>query len=86
MTGVDPSRAMLARAQARVAPLGVGDRVTLLRGTVDDPPPGARFDAATCLFVLHVLSDPGKLALLRGIAGLLRPGAPLLVASGARRG
>ena len=84
VTGVDPSREMLGVAQTRAARLGAGDRVTLLRGTVDDLPPGARFDAATCLFVLHFLPDAGKLALLRGIAGRLRPGAPLLVASGAR--
>jgi tRNA (cmo5U34)-methyltransferase len=84
VTGVDPSQGMLALAQARVARLGGGDRATLVRGTVDDLPPEARFDAATCLFVLHFLPDEGKLALLRGIAGRLRPGAPLLVASGAR--
>jgi tRNA (cmo5U34)-methyltransferase len=84
VTGVDPSREMLAAAQARAARLGAGDRVTLLHGTVEALPPAARFDAATCLFVLHFLPDAGKRALLQGIARRLRPGAPLLVATGAR--
>jgi tRNA (cmo5U34)-methyltransferase len=84
VTGVDPSHQMLALAQERLARLDAGTRVTLVRGTVDDLPPEPRFDAATCLFVLHFLPDAGKLALLRNIAARLRPGAPLLVAAGAR--
>ena len=83
-TGVDPSADMLALAQAKVAHLGVSDRVTLVRGTVEDLPQEARFDAATCIFVLHFLPDADKLALLRGIAGRLRPGAPVIVGTAAR--
>lgn len=84
ITGVDPSADMLALAQAKVAHLGVSDRVTLVRGTVEDLPQEARFDAATCIFVLHFLPDADKLALLRGIAGRLRPGAPVIVGTAAR--
>lgn len=84
LTGVDPSQNMLALAQAKADGLGARDRVTLIRGTVEDLPADARFDAATCLYVLHFLPDHDRLALLRGIAGRLRPGAPLLVASPAR--
>lgn len=84
LTGVDPSRDMLALAQAKVERLGVGEQVTLVQGNVELLPADARFDAATCLYVLHFLPDAGKLALLREIAGRLRPGAPLLVASGTR--
>lgn len=84
LTGVDPSQDMLALAQARAESLGAQERVELVRGTIDDLPAERRFDAAACLFVLHFLPDDGKLALLRGIAGRLRPEAPLLVASGAR--
>jgi len=84
ITGVDPSADMLALAQAKAAHLGVSDRVTLVRGTVADLPQEARFDAATCLFVLHFLPDADKLALLRGIAGRLRSAAPVLVGAGAR--
>lgn len=84
LTGVDPSRDMLALAEAAVTELGLGDRVHLVRGTVDDLPTSARFDAATCLYVLHFLPDDAKLDLLRGVAARLRPGAPLLIASGTR--
>ncbi len=84
LTGVDPSQDMLALAQAKAERLGVRERVELVRGTVEDLPAEARFDAATCLFVLHFLPDAGKLALLRGIAMRLRPDAPVLVASGIR--
>jgi tRNA (cmo5U34)-methyltransferase len=84
LTGVDPSQDMLALAQARAERLGVSGRVTLIRGTVDDVPTDARFDAATCLFVLHFLPDEAKLALLRAIAARRRTGAPVLLASGAR--
>jgi tRNA (cmo5U34)-methyltransferase len=84
LVGVDPSSDMLALAQASAERLGVQDRVELVRGTVDDLPIGRRFDAATCLYVLHFLPDEAKLALLRGIAARLRPQAPLLAASGTR--
>ena len=82
VTGVDPSADMLALAQTKADRLGVGERVTLVRGTVDDLPGQDRFDAATCIFVLHVLPREDQRALLRGIAGRLRPGAPLILVSG----
>ena len=84
ITGVDPSQDMLALAAAKAARLGVSERVALVRGTVEDLPREARFDAATCLFVLHFLPAAGKLALLRDIAGRLHPDAPALVATAAR--
>lgn len=84
LTGVDPSQDMLALAQVKAESLGVRGQVTLVRGTVEDLPTDARFDAATCLFVLHFLPDAGKLALLRGIARQLNPEAPVLIASGGR--
>ncbi len=84
LVGVDPSRDMLALAQSLADSLGVQDRVELVRGTVEDLPAEQRFDAATCLYVLHFLPDAAKLALLRGIATRLRPQAPLLVVSGTR--
>jgi tRNA (cmo5U34)-methyltransferase len=84
LTGVDPSRNMLALAEAKVDRLGLQDRATLIQGTVQDLPAGADFDAAVCMLVLHFLPDDGKLALLQGIASRLRPDAPLLVAAGGR--
>lgn len=83
LTGVDPSRDMLALAQSAVQNLGLEDRVTLVRGTVNDLPAEARFEAATCLFVLHFLPHEGKLALLREVTSRLRPGSPLVLASAA---
>lgn len=84
LTGVDPSRDMLALAQAKVERLGVCERSTLIQGRVADLPAEARFGAATCLFVLHFLPDDEKLTLLREIAARLRSGAPLLLAAGSR--
>lgn len=74
ITGVDPSADMLAQAKA----------AHLVRGTVADLPLEARFDAPIRLFVLHFLPDADKLALLQGIAGRLRPAAPVLVGTAAR--
>ena len=84
VTGVDPSENMLALARAKADRLGVGGRVTLVRGTVDELPSQGHFDAATCIFVLHFLPAEDQLALLREIAGRLRPGAPLILASGVK--
>jgi tRNA (cmo5U34)-methyltransferase len=60
VTGVDPSRDMLNLAAAKAERLGVADRVTLIHGSLDDVPADHRFDAATCLFVLHFLPDPHR--------------------------
>lgn len=86
LTGVDPSRDMLALAQAKVDRLGVGARVTLVQGTVDDLPSddNSRFDAATCMFVLHFLPDERKFSLLEGVTRRLHPNVPLVVVSGTR--
>jgi tRNA (cmo5U34)-methyltransferase len=86
LSGVDPSGEMLTLAQAKAEELSVRERVTLLRGTVADLAAEAGFDAAVCLFVLHFLPDEAKRDTLRGIAKRLRPGAPVLVASGGRVG
>ncbi|QBD75555.1 class I SAM-dependent methyltransferase [Ktedonosporobacter rubrisoli] len=84
ITGVDPSQQMLALAQAKVDQLKLADRVTLLEGTVEQLKSEARFDAATCLYVLHFLPDAAKLSLLRSIKDHLQPGAPLYLISGVR--
>jgi tRNA (cmo5U34)-methyltransferase len=84
ITGADPSQDMLALAQSKAEHLGVAGRVTLIRGTVEDLPTGARFDAVTCLFVLHFLPDEAKLTLLRAIAARRHSDAPVFLASGAR--
>ncbi|HEX6479091.1 MAG TPA: class I SAM-dependent methyltransferase [Ktedonobacteraceae bacterium] len=84
ITGVDPSQQMLAQAQAKVAVFDLGERVTLVQGTIEHLAPDMRFDAATCLYVLHFLLDDAKLALLRTVRDRLQPGAPLYLISGVR--
>lgn len=84
ITGVDPSRQMLDLARAKAACLGVADRVTLIEGSVDVLPSDRRFDAATCVFVLHFLDDDAKRALLRGMRRHLVVGAPAVSVSGCR--
>lgn len=80
LTGVDPSGQMVDIARDRVAQHGLSDRVTLVQGTADALPADARFDASTCLMVMHMLPDTGaKAALLKPIAGRLRPGAPFIL-------
>ncbi|NYZ15780.1 class I SAM-dependent methyltransferase [Azospirillum sp. RWY-5-1] len=75
--GVDPSAAMLDLARRVLGPLQA--RVALLRGHVDDAPPGP-FDGATCLLTLHFLTKDERLRTLREIHRRLRPQAPLIVA------
>lgn len=84
ITGVDPSRQMLDLARAKAARLGVADRVTLIEGSVDDLPADRRFDAATCMFVLHFLADDAKRGLLRGMRRHLAADAPAVSVSGCR--
>jgi tRNA (cmo5U34)-methyltransferase len=84
ITGVDPSEQMLAQAQAKVAAFNLGDRVTLVQGTIEHLAPEKRFDAATCLYVLHFLPDAAKLELLRNVRGRLQSGAPLYLISAVR--
>jgi tRNA (cmo5U34)-methyltransferase len=84
ITGVDPSQQMLAQAQAKVTAFDLGGRVTLVQGTIEHLPPDMRFDAATCLYVLHFLPDAAKLELLRTVRDRLQPGAPLYLISAVR--
>lgn len=84
ITGIDPSQQMLAQAQAKVTALDLGERVTLVQGTIEHLTPNMRFDAATCLYVLHFLPDDAKLVLLRAVRDRLQPGAPLYLISAVR--
>ena len=84
ITGVDPSPQMLAQAQAKVAAFDLGERATHVQGTVEHLAPDMRFDAATCLYVLHFLPDAAKLAVLRTVRNRLQPGAPLYLISAVR--
>lgn len=80
-TAVDPSEAMMEIAVAAIEAAGLRDRTEMHLGTVDDLPSGPAFDAATLIGVLHhIPGEAGKLALLRGLAARMRPGAPLILA------
>jgi len=80
--GVDPSADMLAQARERMQRAGVADRVELIAAEVAHAPEAPLFDAATLILVLHFLKDEAdRAALLGAIAGRLKSGAPLLLAS-----
>ncbi|WP_413204581.1 class I SAM-dependent methyltransferase [Rhodospirillum sp. A1_3_36] len=84
--GLDPAEDMLAVARERLtlAEGGLIDRVDLMAGTLEDLScaPPSPFDAALCVLVSHFLPDTveGKAALFAGIAALVKPGAPLILA------
>ncbi|MGG4449467.1 class I SAM-dependent methyltransferase [Brevibacillus porteri] len=82
-TGVDPSAEMLAMAKNKTVQLGMESRVQLIQGTIDDVPyPDSKYDAASCILVLHFINDEQeKLKLLRAIKEHLKPGAPFVLVS-----
>ena len=81
IVGFDPSAEMLELGRKRIAHLGLGGRVQLHQATIDSVPASPPFNAATALLVMHFLPDDGsKLALLRGLAGRLEPGATFILA------
>ncbi|MBX9846026.1 MAG: class I SAM-dependent methyltransferase [Xanthobacteraceae bacterium] len=77
--GVDPSEPMLDLASRALGPLGA--RVELVRGYIEDAPPGP-FDAATCLLTLHFLQAAERQRTLGEIRRRLKPGAPFVAAHG----
>ncbi|MEK5070036.1 class I SAM-dependent methyltransferase [Sporosarcina sp. FSL K6-1508] len=82
-TGVDPSKEMLQMAKNKSIQLGLESRVRLIQGTITDLPlPDSKFDAASCILVLHFIVDvQQKLKLLRTIKDNLKPGAPFILVS-----
>jgi S-adenosylmethionine-dependent methyltransferase len=91
VTVVDPSADALATLRRRADTAGVGERVHGLQGDGDLlhevlPTAGGSesYDLALCHFVLEVVDDPG--VTLREIAGALRPGGQVSVATANRAG
>ncbi|MFP3919878.1 methyltransferase domain-containing protein [Lysinibacillus telephonicus] len=82
-TGVDPSEEMLHIAKNKAVQLGLENRVELIQGTIDDIPLSKpKFDAASCILVLHFIDDEQeKLKLLRTIKDNLKSGAPFVLVS-----
>jgi tRNA (cmo5U34)-methyltransferase len=57
-TGVDPSEEMLKIAKHKVVELGMEGRTNLIQGTTEDlPQSNSKFDAASCILVLHFIDD-----------------------------
>jgi S-adenosylmethionine-dependent methyltransferase len=96
VTVVDPSADALATLQRRAETAGVGERVRGVQGdgdrlddvlgAIDGPAegPDGAFDLALCHSVLEVVDDPA--ATLSQIAGALRPGGLVSVATVNRAG
>lgn len=80
LTILDPSPGMLHDAQMRAEELGVGDRVRVVEGSLDEDLAewtAGDYDLVLCHFVLQYRA-PGS-ADLRRMAGALRPGGRLSV-------
>ncbi len=90
VTVVDPSADALATLGRRAGTAGVGERVRGLQGDGDllhevlPAAGGDGYDLALCHFVLEVVDDPA--VTLREIAGALRPGGQVSVATANRAG
>ena len=90
VTVVDPSADALATLGRRAGTAGVGERVRGLQGDGDllhevlPAVGGDGYDLALCHFVLEVVDDPA--VTLREIAGALRPGGQVSVATANRAG
>ena len=91
VTVVDPSADALATLRRRADTAGVGERVTGVQGDGDllhevlpTAGNGEGYDLALCHWVLEVVDDPA--VTLREIAGALRPGGQVSVATANRAG
>lgn len=79
-SGVDPSKEMLEVAMQKAMNEGIEDRVSIHTGTVEQVVFNQKFDAATCLLVLHfVKTKEEKLSLLKTVKENLEPGAPFVL-------
>lgn len=78
--GVDPSEAMLEVAMQKAKNEGIEDRVTIHPGTVEQLEFNGKFNAATCLLVLHFVGTvEEKLSLLKTVKESLEPGSPFVL-------
>ena len=78
-TGFDPAEPMLSIARKKVAAASLENRISLVRGLINDVAE-KDFDAAISLLVMHFLPDDDtKLNFLKGIADTLKPGALIIL-------
>lgn len=80
LTGVDPSAEMLTVARERLHARGWTERVQLHVGHTRELSETDRYDAATCLLVIHHMAMEEQKEVLRQIARRLKGEAPLIVA------
>ncbi|MBW2270608.1 MAG: class I SAM-dependent methyltransferase [Deltaproteobacteria bacterium] len=82
VTAVDQNPEMLERARARLAEVGVLDRVELVERTAaeSDALPAASRDAVVASFALSEMSRDERRHLLRAARRVLRPGGVLVLA------
>lgn len=81
-TIVDPSEAMLSIAKSKAERLGITERTEFIAGTVSDLTAENKYDGATCLLVLHFISEQSeKIDLLKKIRASLPAGAPFVLAT-----
>jgi SAM-dependent methyltransferase len=78
--GVDSSEGMLAIARQAAEDAGVGELVDLRVGDMRDPPVSEQVDLVLVPFraLLHMRTEPDRLAALRAARSLLRPGGRLV--------
>lgn len=76
-TGVDPAGPMLELATAALG--DDADRADLIKGYIDDAPPGP-FDGAVCLLTLHFLDVAERTRTAAEVRARLKPGAPFVAA------
>ncbi|MCX8129474.1 MAG: class I SAM-dependent methyltransferase [Clostridia bacterium] len=82
-TGVDPSAEMLSIAEKKIRDSKLENSVDLFNGYTHELAEGAKYDAATCILVMHFLNDDGaKLELLESIGSRLKSGAPFILVDG----
>jgi ubiquinone/menaquinone biosynthesis C-methylase UbiE len=78
VTGIDPSKEMVARATAKARRAGVP--ATFEEAFAQQLPfADASFDAVTCTLALHHVADPDRPAAVAEMYRVLRPGGTLLI-------
>jgi len=79
VTGFDVAENMIKAATAKIEKHGIGSRVELIQGVLDDVLQES-FDAATALLVMHFIPYADKLSFLKGINLRLKSGGMLVSA------
>lgn len=80
--GVDPSEPMLEVAFQKAKDEGLEERVSIHTGIIEDLDFPERFDASTCLLVLHFVETiEEKRSLLKKVRENLIPGSPFVLVS-----